>query len=113
MSISRQLPEVSSLNDGPVLTPEYLLLNFMSFIGMVRRQILNALFILAGVVLSAQVIHAQLNPRFEMHGIRPGMLTREIILQSHAPLDTTLWGGADGASILQFYGSYMGDTGEY
>jgi hypothetical protein len=36
-----------------------------------------------------------------------------VILHSRAALDTILWGGADGASIVAFYGAYLNDTGEF
>src|ERR1035437_1645521 len=41
------------------------------------------------------------------------MLTREIILYSHAPLDTTLWGGSNGQSIISFKGVCLKDSGEF
>ncbi|MDP4200592.1 MAG: hypothetical protein Q8922_09200 [Bacteroidota bacterium] len=56
---------------------------------------------------------AQPGKPFELHGLRPGMLTREIILYSHAPLDTILWGGGDGASIISFKGECLHDSGEF
>jgi hypothetical protein len=49
----------------------------------------------------------------ELHGLKPGMLTREVILQAHAPLDTMIWGGAEGVSILHFHGAIEKDTGEF
>ena len=58
-------------------------------------------------------IKAQTPKPFEMHGLRPGMLTREIILYSHAPLDTLLWGGEEGATVIGFKGRYFNDTGEF
>jgi len=50
---------------------------------------------------------------FDIHGIHPGMITREVILQAHAPIDTMIWGGEEGASILAFKGEYLSDTGEF
>lgn len=57
--------------------------------------------------------NGQLHKRFDLHGVRPGMLTREVILNSHAPIDTMLWGGVDGASILSFKGDFLDDHGEF
>ena len=56
---------------------------------------------------------AQLKSRFDMHELKPGMLTREIILHAHAKLDTTIWGGEKGMSTITFRGSYLADSGEY
>lgn len=49
----------------------------------------------------------------DLHGLRPGMLTREIILNAHAPIDTMLWGGTNGASMLRFRGQIQKDSGEF
>jgi hypothetical protein len=51
--------------------------------------------------------------QIELHGLKPGMLTREIILYSHAPIDTMMWGGSNGVSILRFHGSIEKDSGEF
>ena len=51
--------------------------------------------------------------KFEIHGLKPGMITREIILYSHAPIDTMIWGGEDEASIFKFEGEYLSDSGEF
>jgi hypothetical protein len=48
-----------------------------------------------------------------IHGLRPGMLTREIILHAQAKLDTTVWGGSDGHNTIEFKGSYLRDTGNF
>jgi hypothetical protein len=61
----------------------------------------------------ATTAHAQASAKFEIHGLRPGMIAREIVLHSHAPIDTMLWGGEDGANILAFKGEYLNDTGEF
>jgi hypothetical protein len=49
----------------------------------------------------------------EIHGLRPGMLTREIVLNAHAQLDTMMWGGANGASMIHFRGEFLKDSGEF
>ena len=72
------------------------------------------LFGLLGFGIPALVMLPLLQPKqMELHGLKPGMLTREIILQAHAPIDTMMWGGADGASILHFHGSIEKDSGEF
>jgi hypothetical protein len=49
----------------------------------------------------------------ELHGLRPGMITREIVLYSHAPLDTIHWEGSTGANTISFKGACMKDSGEF
>ncbi len=73
----------------------------------------NFVAALAFLTFGPLVVHAQLHKRFDLHGVRPGMLTREVILNSHAPLDTMVWGGFDGASILSFKGDFLEDNGEF
>jgi hypothetical protein len=63
-------------------------------------------------VLFAGHFFAQPDP-IEMHGLRPGMLTREIILHADAKLDTTIWGGTDGHNTIEFKGNYLRDTGNF
>ena len=82
-------------------------MGFQGFMGWGRRGAMIAL------LLAALTVQAQVHKRFDLHGIRPGMLTREIILYSHAPIDTMLWGGADGGSMLSFKGEFLDDPGEF
>lgn len=56
---------------------------------------------------------AQAQKPMDLHGLRPGMLTREIILQSHSKIDTMMWGGLEGASMLSFKGALDIDSGEF
>ncbi len=86
-------------------------------IGLIRRighigVVRNILFVIGLIALPA-IANAQLHPRFYMHELRPGMMTREIILFAHAPLDTILWGGAEEANVIGFKGAYLNDSGEF
>lgn len=38
---------------------------------------------------------------------------RDIAVKVIAPIDTLLWGGQDGASLLKFDGNYFGQAGEF
>src|SRR3954463_11874736 len=71
--------------------------------------------VLVGLIFCsfASNAEAQSSAPFEIHGIHPGMITREVVLHAHAPIDTMIWGGEDGASILAFKGEYLSDTGEF
>ncbi len=71
---------------------------------------------LSGIVLLAMLLpcgaQAQKHP-LEIHGLHPGMLTREIILHSHGPIDTLIWGSDQDASIFSFKGVFLKDSGEF
>jgi hypothetical protein len=82
------------------------LFGFMGF-GMLKRTFV--IFLLTVSMAAA----FQSQHSMEMHGIRPGMVTREIILHSQAKLDTTVWGGADGQNTIEFKGEYLRDTGQF
>ena len=71
-------------------------------------------FGILGFGIPALMLLPPVQPKqIELHGLRPGMLTREIILQAHAPIDTMMWGGGNGASMLRFRGSIEKDSGEF
>ncbi|GEM_PF-3260086 len=69
-------------------------------------------FIATLVAAMVPTLHAQQKKPLDIHGLQPGMITREIILHSHAPLDTVLWNGEDGANIIAFRGAYLSDSGQ-
>jgi hypothetical protein len=71
------------------------------------------IFIAFSVIFSAGVARTQSHSSFDIHGLKPGMIAREIILYSHAPLDTVFWDGKEGANIFGFKGEWLGDTGEF
>jgi hypothetical protein len=48
-----------------------------------------------------------------MSGIRAGEPLRDLGVNVLAPIDTMLWGGDDGASLLKFDGKYLGLNGEF
>jgi hypothetical protein len=56
---------------------------------------------------------AQTPKPLDMHGLHPGMITREIFLYAHAPIDTLQWGGKEAANLYAFNGSYLDDTGQF
>src|ERR1035441_2776927 len=81
------------------------LIGFMGF-GM-RKRIIIFFLLMMSMAPAVQSQHSM-----EMHGLRPGMLTREIILHAQARLDTTVWGGADAQNTIEFKGEYLRDTGQ-
>ncbi|SRR5579883_516306 len=68
--------------------------------------------LLGFILLIPLSLKAQNHP-LEIHGLHTGMLAREVILHSQAPVDTMIWGGEDGASIFSFKGEYLRDSGDF
>ena len=73
----------------------------------------KSIFITIGLFFLTGTANGQTHGAFDIHGLKLGMITREIILHSHAPLDTLFWGGKEGASIFGFHSEWLGDTGEF
>lgn len=80
---------------------------------MGRKGLMRRMGLLAGMLLMAAPSIAQPAKQMELHGLRAGMLTREIILYAHAPLDTILWTGARESNIIGFKGEFLKDSGEF
>ena len=83
----------------------------MNLLGFLARR--KIALVTVGMLSLAVMVNARSSPNsFDIHGLKLGMITREIILYSHAPLDTVFWGGKEGANIFGFKGEWLGDTGE-
>jgi hypothetical protein len=81
------------------------LFGFMGF--GIRKKVMIVFLLLMPAVAATQSQRSM-----ELHGLRPGMLTREIILHAQAPLDTSVWGGKNGQNTIEFKGEYLCDTGQ-
>ena len=71
------------------------------------------IFTITSVVMLLPFVAQAQSSSADIHGLKPGMITREIILHSHAKLDTLAWNGPDGADQYGFSGSYLNDTGNF
>jgi hypothetical protein len=65
------------------------------------------------ILLLPLIASAQTPKPLEMHGLHPGMSTREIFLYAHAPIDTLQWSGKETENVLAFKGIYLDDTGQF
>lgn len=74
------------------------------------RQLLFVLFVLSVITLCGK---AQTPKPLDMHGIHPGMITPEIFLYAHAPIDTLQWRGKEAENLYAFRGIYLDDTGQF
>ncbi len=74
------------------------------------RPIILVLLVISVVSLTGK---AQTPKPLDMHGIRPGMITPEIFLHAHAPIDTMQWRGKEEANLYAFKGMYLDDTGQF
>ncbi len=78
-----------------------------------RFDIMKKFILFFGVLLFPLITPAQTSKQLYMHGLHPGMITREIFLYAHAPIDTLQWGGKESANVYAFKGIYLDDTGEF